>query len=80
MSELSEFIPITDKMLEKARHDRNFRQRLVSEHLDRLVTAMSRAKNRINTDPAASTNLQEGARLAVKLTEILNSIGAKPRR
>jgi hypothetical protein len=77
---MSEFIPITDEMLEKARRDRNFRQRLVSEHLDRLMTAMSRTKNRVNTDPAASAHLQEGARLAVKLTEILNSIGAKPRR
>jgi hypothetical protein len=77
---MSDFIPITDEMLEKARRDRNFRQKLVSEHLDRLMIAMSRAKNRVNTDPAATTNLQEGARLAVKLTEILNSIGAKPRR
>jgi hypothetical protein len=44
------------------------------------MIAMSRAKNRVSTDPAATTNLQEGARLAVKLTEILNSIGAKPGR
>jgi hypothetical protein len=77
---MSEFIPITDEMLEKARRDRNFRRRLVSEHLDRLMIAMSRAKNRVSIDPAATTNLQEGARLAVKLTEILNSIGAKPGR
>jgi hypothetical protein len=77
---MSEFIPITDEMLEKARHDRNFRQKLVSEHLDRLMIAMSRAKDRVKSDPSVSSNLQEGARLAVKLTEILNSIGARPRR
>ena len=35
------------------------------------MIAMSRTKNRSTTDPAASAHLQEGARLAVKLTEIL---------
>jgi hypothetical protein len=77
---MGEFIPTTDEMLEKARRDRSFRRKMVSEHLDRLMIAMSRAKERAKTDPAASGNLQEGARLAVKLTEILNSIGAKPTR
>jgi hypothetical protein len=76
---MSEFIPITDEMLERARQDRTFRRKLVSEHLDRLMVAMGRAKEKVATDPAASANLQEGARLAVKLTEILNGIPTKPR-
>jgi hypothetical protein len=77
---MSEFIPTTDDVLEKARHDRNFRQRLVSEHLEQLMVAMSRAKETARTDPAASTHLQEGAQLAVKLTEILRAIGVRPVR
>jgi hypothetical protein len=77
---MGEFIPITDETLEKARRDSSFRQKLVSGHLDRLMTAMNRAKERAKTDPVASTSLQEGARLAVKLTEILHAIGVKPVR
>ena len=77
---MSEFTPITDETLEKARRDSHFRQKLVSAHLERLMTAMNRAKERASTDPAASTSLQEGARLAVRLTEILHAIGVKPVR
>ena len=77
---MSEFIPISDEMLEKARRDRNLRQKLVSEHLDRLMVAMGRARERAKTDPAASVTLQEGARLAVKLTEILHGIDTKRAR
>jgi hypothetical protein len=72
---MGEFIPITDDTLEKARHDSNFRQKLLSEHLERLMTAMNHAKE--IADPAASGSLQEGAQLAVKLTEILQAMGVK---
>jgi hypothetical protein len=51
---------------------------MVSEYLERLMTAMNRVKQIAKTDPAASVNLQEGARLAVKLTEIFHAIGVKP--
>jgi hypothetical protein len=76
---MSEFIPITDEMLEKARSDRNFRNMLLSEHLNRLMVAMGRTRDRVGTDPGAAAHLQEGARLAVKLTEMLNGVGAKHR-
>jgi len=42
------------------------------------MTAMNRVKQIAKTDPAASVNLQEGARLAAKLTEILHTIRVKP--
>ena len=75
---MDELIPITDETLEKARQDSNFRQKMVSEYLERLMTAMNRVKQIAKTDPAASVNLQEGARLAAKLTEILHTIRVKP--
>jgi hypothetical protein len=77
---MSEFIPTTDEMLEKARKDRSFRRKMVSEHLEQLMAAMSHSKDKARTDPATSKRLEEGARLAVKLTEILHDIGAKPKR
>jgi hypothetical protein len=75
---MDELIPITDETLEKARQDSSFRQKMVSEYLERLMTAMNRVKQIAKTDPAASVNLQEGTRLAVKLTEIFHAIGVKP--
>ena len=79
ISVMGQFIPTTDEMLERARHDRGYRRKMVSEHLDHLMMAMSRTRNNVQSDPAAASHLQEGARLAVKLTEILHAIGAKRR-
>lgn len=81
---MSELIPVTDALLERARHDRSFRHRLLSEHLDELMVAMSRARNRakadLKADPETARHLQEGARLAVKLTEILHGMTHRPVR
>jgi len=78
---MSELIPVTEELLERARADRSFRQRLVAEHLDELMAAMSRARNRaradVKSDAVTARNLQEGARLAVKLTEILHNLSAR---
>jgi len=71
---MGKFIPVTDEMLEKARHDTNFRQEMVSEYLERLTTAMNQVKEVAGTDPAAALSLKEGSRLADKLTEILNDM------
>jgi hypothetical protein len=77
---MTEFTPLTDELLAQARTDRMLRRRIVSEHLDRLMIAMSRAKNRPASDTENTRHLQEGARLAVKLTEILQDIGDKSGR
>ena len=77
---MADFTPITDELLKRARSDRMLRRRLVAEHLDRLMVAMSYARNRAATDAQTTHHLQEGARLAVKLTEILHKIGGKPVR
>ena len=77
---MSDLIPVTDEMLELARNDRDFRRRLLSEHLDELTAAMANAKDRARTrpnpDPTAARQVQEAARLAVKLVEILHNLGA----
>jgi hypothetical protein len=75
---MGKFIPITDEMLKKARHDSGFRQRMVSEYLERLTTAMNHAREIAGTDPAASMSLQEGTALAGKLTQILDAMAGKP--
>ena len=81
---MSKFVPVTDELLERARRDGELRRRLVSEHLDQLMIAMGRAKertkNRSKPDDLTARHMQEGARFAVKLSEILHGIRAKASR
>lgn len=72
---MGKLVQVTDEVLERARIDPHFRQKLVSEHLEGLMSAMNRAKKKVNAD--TTQQLEEGARLAVKLADILNAIGAK---
>jgi hypothetical protein len=77
---MSKLVPVTDELLDQARGDSNLRRQLVAEHLDQLTMAMGRTKNRNKLDAVATRHLQEGARLAVKLTEILHGIARKSAR
>lgn len=72
---MGSFVPVTDEVLERARSDSRFRQKLVSAHLDQLMSAMNQAKKKVGAD--TSKQLQEGAQLAVRLADILNAIGGK---
>jgi hypothetical protein len=77
---MSEFTPITEGLLARARTDSALRRRLVSEHLDRLMLAMSQARNLAATDARTAQHLEEGARLAVALSKILKDIDGMPNR
>jgi hypothetical protein len=77
---MGEFTPTTDGLLARARTDRALRRRLVSEHLDRLMLAMSQARNLAATDAQTAKHLEEGARLAVALSNILRDIDGMPNR
>ena len=77
---MSEFVPVNDQILQRSRSDRSFRHKLLSQHLDLLMLAMSRARNRARNDTDTTRQLQEGARLAVQLTEILSNMVSKPAR
>jgi hypothetical protein len=77
---MAEFTPITDGLLARARTDRALRRKLVSEHLDRLMLAMSQARNLAAKDARTTQRLEEGARLAVALSKILRDIDGEPKR
>jgi hypothetical protein len=77
---MSDFVPVTDELLERARSDAAVRQALLSEHLSRLMQAMGKARSQSRADADVTRQVQEGARLAVRLTEILHSIGGKSTR
>jgi hypothetical protein len=75
--DMSDFTPVTEDVLDRAREDHCFRHKLVSQHLDLLMRAMSRMRDRAAMDGETTRQLQEGARLAVQLTEILHSVNRR---
>ena len=77
---MNDLVPVTDELLKRARHDSALRQALVSEHLTRLMHAMGKAKVRARSDAEITRQVQEGARLAVRLTEILHGLDARSGR
>jgi hypothetical protein len=77
---MAELVPVTDELLARARTDRALRQALVSEHLTRLMQAMGKAKKWAHNDAKVTRQVQEGARLAVRLTEILHGLGDQAER
>jgi len=77
---MNDIVPVTDEMLARARHDLALRRALVSEHLTRLTQAMGKARSQTRNNAEMTRQVQEGARLAVRLTEILHGLGGKPAR
>jgi hypothetical protein len=57
--------------LEHARADPAFRQQLMTENLDMLLSQLSRLRTKAGSKPEAARHIREGADLAVKLAELL---------
>jgi hypothetical protein len=57
--------------LEHARADPAFRDRLMAENLDMLLSELSRLRTKAGHKPEAARHIREGANLAVKLAERL---------
>jgi hypothetical protein len=74
---MTNLVPVTDELLVRARDDHNLRRALISEHLQTLTNAMRKARNPARSDTQATRQVQEGARLAVRLTEILQALDGR---
>jgi hypothetical protein len=76
---MPEFPLITDSDLARAREDAEFRQRLLTESLERLLKKLSKlqrdAKNAKRAD-----QVREGVELAVKLADLLRRIASQAPR
>jgi hypothetical protein len=69
-----QYQPVTDADLARARIDAAFRQKLLTESLDRLLVELSRLRNDPATiDKARALQMREGAQLAVKLADLLHA-------
>ncbi len=76
---MATFSPISDADLARARTDRAFRQKLLEQNLEALLTGIKRLRK---TAPSASANarqLREGVEMAVRLAEIIQNAGGRTR-
>jgi hypothetical protein len=70
---MSEFSLITDSDLARAREDTGFRQRLLTENLERLLGELSKLQRAAKNDKRAD-QVREGVELAIKLADLLRRI------
>jgi hypothetical protein len=68
---MSRFSPVTEDDLDRARQDPAFRQKLLQECLDVLLSKLQKHRQ---TSPSAAANasqVREGVTLAVRLAELI---------
>jgi N-glycosylase/DNA lyase len=72
---MHEFPLITDSDLARAREDAEFRQRLLTQSLERLLKKLSKLQ-RDGNNAQRTDQVREGVELAVKLADLLRRITA----
>jgi hypothetical protein len=73
------FSPVTDAELTRARHDPAFRQKLLTQSLEALLTGMKRLRGTATSPGSGARHLREGVELAVRLAEMIQNAGGKAR-
>jgi hypothetical protein len=72
---MTAFAPVTDADLARARRDPGFRQKLLTEHLDSLVTALNALRGGPRAaDTRHAEHIREGVDLAMKLSNLLHEL------
>jgi hypothetical protein len=77
------YLPATEDDLARARRDPAFRQKLLTENLDRLLAELKKLRRAKVIDPDRERQIKEGVQLAVILAERIQTLAngrAKPTR
>jgi hypothetical protein len=76
------FSPVTDADLARARSDPAFRQKLLTQSLEALLTGMKRTRGTApSPEPGlGERQLREGVELAVRLAELIQNAAGNARR
>jgi len=64
---------VTDADLARARHDPEFRHRLLAENLELLLAALNKLRS-LQTNAMRARQIREGVDLAVRLASLLQKI------
>jgi hypothetical protein len=76
---MSTFSPVTDAELVRARQDSAFKQKLLQQSLDVLLTGMQRQRQARHSTAANQAQMREGVNLAVRLAELIQAADATRR-
>jgi hypothetical protein len=76
---MSDFSPVTDAELVRARHDPAFRQRLLAQNLDALLTGIKKLRAGTLSPGGGARQLRESVELAVRLAELIQDEAGKAR-
>lgn len=69
---MSAFAPVTDTDLARARNDPAFRQKLLEQSLETLLTSLQRLRQTAAAkDGVAAAQMREAVELAVRLAELI---------
>ncbi len=69
---------VTENELTRARNDPAFRQEFLARHLDRLLEALEKMRRESDQNADSARHIREGADLAVKLADRLQSVVLEP--
>ena len=70
---------VTENELAQARNDPVFRQQFLVRNLARLLEALKMMRRSNSQDPKTELQIKEGANLAVKIADRLQSVDRGPR-
>ena len=71
---MSEFLPVSDDELMRARENADFRHQLLARSLSLLLVEMNRLRTAEPTiDATRARQIREGAKLAVKLADLIRA-------
>jgi hypothetical protein len=71
---MTEYLPVTDDDLARARRDPAFRQKLLTANLDRLLAELKKLRRAKAIDPSRERQIKEGVQLAVILAERIQTL------
>jgi hypothetical protein len=76
---MSTFSPVTDADLSRARLDPVFRQRLLEQNLEALLSEMKKLRGSAPSRGDGAKQLREGVELAVRLAELIQNADRRGR-
>jgi hypothetical protein len=78
---MSVYSPVTDTDLARARSDPAFRQKLLTQSLETLLSRMQKLRGSAsNSAGGGAKQLREGVELAVRLAELIQNADGRPQR
>jgi hypothetical protein len=70
---MSQFSPVTEAELSRARNDPAFRQRLLQQSLDLLLGKLQKERQASRSASTSDGQMREGVTLAVRLAELIQA-------